>query len=478
VPRSLRIRLIVLATLAVPFWSALGSWDENGTPICTETGAQFEAVITSDGGGGAIIAWTDARGSSGDIYAQRVDGTGVSQWAVGGVRIGGTASSDYQPRIVADDAGGAIIAWLTNGTRAQRIDPNGNVLWDSAGVVVDAATTPAGTSGRSSTSIMSTEYPIDAVTDGAGGVIIVYQPYQTGQFRAQRIDGSGNMLWTGGAPVCTLTTSNAFKPAMAPDGAGGAIIAWEDTRFDFQSDIFAQRVDASGTPLWTPNGVAVATASNYQENVYLTSDGVGGAIMTWRDLRLNSQTYAQRIDALGTPLWTTDGDLFAQCMDTTGTVWWYPDGDSVCTAVGWQHTPAMVSVGNGSVIFAWDDRRTGSYTSNYDVYAQRMSGAVTSVPARPPRATPLAIYPNVPNPFNATTDIVVGLSVPSSVRVEVFDVLGRRVRVLEQGATETGVRRILFDGRDTTGQLLASGAYFYRVIAGGSIASSKMIIQR
>ncbi|MDH3215970.1 MAG: T9SS type A sorting domain-containing protein [Candidatus Krumholzibacteria bacterium] len=561
--RNRTIPVVTVAALAAVFSSALGSWDPNGTPICTESGAQYETVITTDGAGGAILAWTDARGSNGDIYAQRIDGWGNPQWTPGGAWVGGTSYSEYQPIIVSDGAGGAIIVWLSHGTRAQRVDPDGNLLWDSTGVVVDTVTSLSASVVASSDAALQVAYEFRAVTDGAGGAIIFYERYFTGEWWAQRLDGSGNLLWPGGTPVRTLGSA-AFNPAIAADGAGGAIMAWEDARIDIQSDIFAQRVDAAGTPLWTPNGVAVATAANYQENVVLTSDGAGGAILSWRDLRVNSQTYAQRIDASGTPVWTTNGelimdgpgggaggivadgvggavivcnryypeanlfaqrvntdgdtlwsgaapicvatggqfapaavpdgegglfiawedwrtggrDIFAQRMDTTGAVWWNPDGESVCTAIGWQLTPAMVSIGGGKVILAWDDRRTGSDTSNYDVYAQRMTGIVTGVTGRPPRSSALAILPNTPNPFNSATDLVVNLPAASSVHVEIYDVLGRRVRVLKHAATSAGLQHIAFDGRDAARKPLASGVYFYRVIAAGSVATSKMIVQR
>jgi hypothetical protein len=55
-----------------------------------------------------------------------------------------------------------------------------------------------------------------------------------------------------GTPVATAP-DNQFGSGIASDGAGGAIIVWQDHRLG-SPDIYAQRIDASGTPLW----VAVA----------------------------------------------------------------------------------------------------------------------------------------------------------------------------------------------------------------------------
>ena len=61
-------------------------WDLSGVGICDEISLYPE--IVSDGSGGAIIVWQDYRsGSNLDIYAQRVNSSGISQWGVNGICI-------------------------------------------------------------------------------------------------------------------------------------------------------------------------------------------------------------------------------------------------------------------------------------------------------------------------------------------------------------------------------------------------------
>ena len=93
------------------------------------------------------------------------------------------------------------------------------------------------------------------------------------------------------------------EPQIIPDGSGGAIITWEDPRSGTNNyDIYAQRVDSGGTVQWTTNGVAICTASANQRFPQITSDGSGGAIITWWDVRsgTNWDIYARRIDSSGT----------------------------------------------------------------------------------------------------------------------------------------------------------------------------------
>src|SRR6476659_2143857 len=83
-------------------------WPLNGGAPCPDTGAQQSPVITSDGAGGAIIAWSDARRGDFDIYASRVAPAGNTLWC-GPVCT--AAGDQLHPAIVADGAGGAIITW-------------------------------------------------------------------------------------------------------------------------------------------------------------------------------------------------------------------------------------------------------------------------------------------------------------------------------------------------------------------------------
>jgi len=85
-----------------------------------------------------------------------------------------------------------------------------------------------------------------------------------------------------GVPVCTAPYVQE-DPAIVSDGAGGAIIVW--SHINTQRDIFAQRLDGDGIALWTVNGVAVCAASGEQLDPAIASDGAGGAIIVWEDNR-------------------------------------------------------------------------------------------------------------------------------------------------------------------------------------------------
>jgi beta-glucanase (GH16 family) len=85
------------------------------------------------------------------------------------------------------------------------------------------------------------------------------------------------------------------------------------------------------------------------------------------------------------------------------------------------------------------------------------------------------LHPCYPNPFNPSTTISYELDSPATVRLTVYDVAGRLVRTLV-GAESVGVGRheIVWNGRDESGQVAATGIYFYRLDADGFSQTRRM----
>ena len=88
---------------------------------------------------------------------------------------------------------------------------------------------------------------------------------------------------------------------------------------------------------------------------------------------------------------------------------------------------------------------------------------------------------NYPNPFNPETWLPFELSQDTEVIVSIYDVQGKRVRQLQLGMTVAGKyvganRAIHWDGKTETGELVASGTYFYQIEAGDYTETRKMVI--
>jgi len=80
-----------------------------------------------------------------------------------------------------------------------------------------------------------------------------------------------------------------------------------------------------------------------------------------------------------------------------------------------------------------------------------------------------------PNPFVDRPTLAFALEVASPVTLDVFDVLGRRVRTLVDGATDAGTHRTTWDGADDAGHALPPGVYLYRIQAGPHAATRSIV---
>jgi len=327
-------------------------WTFDGVLVCAATDNQSELQIIEDGSGGAITVWTDERSSESydrDIYARKIDTDGNPLWTADGVPVCIVTLDQFRPQIASDGSGGAIIAWQdqrggagTASIYAQRVDAGGDTLWPSGGVLLCTAA--------------SVQTNPTMVEDGCGGAVVAWKDERAGDYDiyAQRVDADGNLLWPGeGAPVCT-TSFPQYGPKGCSDSSGGAIITWYEYPEANNYDIRAQRIDPSGSLLWTEEGVPVCTDPYQQAPSYICPDEAGGAIIMWLDRRGggNYQLYAQRVDSMGIPQWDIDGVR-------------------LCLSGSEKEEPEMIADGTGGAIITWYESRS----ANYDIYAQRIDGS-------------------------------------------------------------------------------------------------------
>ena len=90
----------------------------------------------------------------------------------------------------------------------------------------------------------------------------------------------------------------------------------------------------------------------------------------------------------------------------------------------------------------------------------------------------LMLQPNYPNPFRQQTTLEYTLPEAGEVTLEVYDILGRRVRVLVSERQQPGVHRVQWDGRNSAGQPVASGLYIGRLAVDGQSKTRKMTLVR
>jgi len=109
--------------------------------------------------------------------------------------------------------------------------------------------------------------------------------------------------------------------------------------------------------------------------------------------------------------------------------------------------------------------------------AARLDRVVVSVDDETPSIpTEFALHQNYPNPFNPSTTIRYDLKENAEVRLEIFNVLGQKMRTLVNEQQTTGSRSVIWDARNDIGEAVTSGVYIYRISAGEFVKSHKMIL--
>jgi len=88
------------------------------------------------------------------------------------------------------------------------------------------------------------------------------------------------------------------------------------------------------------------------------------------------------------------------------------------------------------------------------------------------------LFGNFPNPFNPGTTLAFFLAKPLRVNLTVYDILGQSVTTLVSGRLDAGNHRVYWDGRNSIGNEVSAGIYYYQLSAGNRSQTRKMILLR
>ena len=337
-------------------------------------------------------------------------------------------------RAVSDGPGGAILAWQDGQSiYAQRIDSNGKPLWTHDGVLVCSEPT------------LPEDFALTG--DGLGGAIITWDDranlsddredpafFAPIPVYSQRINADGESLWGNGTPTGTNQRYGEHLPQVVPDGAGGAIVAWNDFQPVYRAlcddYLRLQKIDPEGNPMWGEKEVLVVSSSpfrpvtpeerergekgtftrsrpTYRGCHKVVSDGSGGTIVIWEEEQAGGThvCYAQRFDDGGQPVWKeggipistisgeakitlvvsdgfggailvldSNGSHSAQRVNAGGKLLWSEGGVNL-----WRVGPQIASDGLGGAILSMEERRhplrtDPRVTGQSILYAERLDG--------------------------------------------------------------------------------------------------------
>lgn len=337
-----------------------------GVPVSTAPHAQSSPRIVTRPGGGAWVAWLDERsGYSIDVYGALLDVVGVPSTggADQGVALTDITCIKRDLTLVADGTGGAFAAWADH----RCTSPEG---YDIFLLRLGADGRPmAGwpANGRNVSAAPGWQVQPAVAPDSAGGAFVAW--VELGDVFPRVLvhhvlsGGSLDPAWPVAGVTLAVAGAESASPALGPDGAGGVYVAWCDAR-DGELDLRLQRMTGAGTPAagWPSGGVEACAAEDEQVEPRLLA-GVSGVSLAWLDRRSGgiAQVYACRFLPNGqrSPGWPAGGLAVAP-------------SDSA------QADLVVSRADVGGFRFAWSEDR-GQGTGR-DVYAQRMdsTGAVAA----------------------------------------------------------------------------------------------------
>lgn len=353
-------------------------------------------------------------------------------------------------------------------------------------------------------------------------------------FFMAKLDAGGNHVWSKRFFTRTPYSYNLSGLDIGPDGQAtftGVLLDSLDLGNGVMTsaggyDIFVGRFDTNGNALWSKrfgdaqdqivadiaindnNQIALAASTNGSVNfgggaltagvdyepVIAVLNSAGNHV--WSKIYTGpSNQYANRV------WWASNHDLLAVCRGTgtldfgggPRTISGPINGVFLTRVFGssgshrWSTTvlatggmDANVAEDDGKLILAggvggtidFGGGQTTGEPDYYDLYLAKFSDALTAVPTR---IVITELGQNHPNPFNPSTSIPFTLSVPGRVRIEIYNVSGQRVTLLDAGDVAAGLHSVMWNGRDARGRAVASGVYFYR-LEGSADAPRKMVL--
>lgn len=330
------------------------------------SGSQRAAAVAADPQGRFFVTWHSFGSSGTDTDAFSIQ---ARRFAANGSPVGGqfqvnayTASDQAFPAVAIDGLGNVVAVWQSNGSggsdtnfnsiQAQRYDANGVPLGGQ--FQVNTYTTG------------QQQYPAVAA-DGQGNFVVVWQSYGSGgsdtsgwSIQARIHDASGAPVG-GQFQVNSYGASSQAAPAVAIDGQGDFVVAWESLGSGGTDtsgySIQAQRYDADGVPSGGEFQVNAFT-TNAQRLAAVAADPSGGFVIAWQSFGSGgtdtspTSIQARRYDANGDPA----GGEFQVNSYTFNS----------------QLAPAVAADGRGGVIVAWHSQgSSGTDTSGDSIQARR-----------------------------------------------------------------------------------------------------------
>ncbi len=190
----------------------------------------------------------------------------------------------------------------------------------------------------------------------------------------------------------------------------------------------------------------------YFDKFFVALDGLSGEVL-WRH-ELDTVSEFHPVIANGYVFASTFRTTYAFDIESHEMVWSYP-------------VSGFLSIANNQLFVA---------SSTGEIHA--FGRLVTSTEPEDNDNLPhnYSLNQNYPNPFNPSTNIEFSIPSKSDVTIDIYNIAGQKVRTLTRQQLSAGNYAITWDSRDDHGNLLSTGVYIYKLVAGDVTLKKKMIL--
>jgi hypothetical protein len=456
-----------------------GNWQYN------TSGGYFGGVssLISDGVGGCIITVRDRRDGTWDVWGQRIDSVGNRLWGPNGMPLivwpGPISEYVSSSCLTSDSLGNFFVSvYIIHpnpyhcAMAIQKLRADGLGLWGPYGSEVRSSSLPNGADYQKS------------VPDMQGGLLECWVDYRlstmTPRIYFQHLNSQGQpLLALNGIPVLSLSgtpIASGYLDGGVPDGSGGGI--WSSASW-----IYLWRLDGMGHMRWS------WVNTSYQ-GVYSMIRHPSDGTIWFMSSYLPDQLNLFRFTVNGQPLLGPNGVPYggrqlvhvsngvitvhyngysvpyeyAQRIDSTGTLLWRSSIISIPAVNG----SIPCSDGSDGIVVGLTDARYYYQGHGYDIAAQRVN--TDGRLGAPPKHQPLPDK-TIENLSPGLISFV--LDQAGELKIELYDILGRKIALIEQGWREAGAYKLKWNDEGW-----ASGVYLLRMEIAGQVKVRKVAVVR
>jgi len=297
----------------------------------------------------------------------------------------------------------------------------------------------------------------------------------------------------GSAPVPLVNGGNYVGLVQDADGSynGASIILAGETdmqNYSIEGDVYCYKNHPDGSAY---TGLAVYADSSKGVYIKLVADFDGDNRLRLYNNRINTTTFQYTFDhsfgAADIPggIPTEDGwhhmKVEVQTVDDTTTAFWcYFDGEMLAGCPIYDTGVHQMDSGQfGMYAFQMDTDGIPGYFDNISV--KTYGDVTTSVEYIVDFDSPVVpkesrLAQNYPNPFNPITHISYKVISTELINLEIYDILGRKIRTLVSEQQAPGNYSVSWNGRDEMGNRMPSGTYVYTLKTNSYIETKKMLL--